>query len=288
MNDTRWQLAQLIEVGRYREARQILQHELSRAPRDPDLHWLAARTALGEKDEARAEDHVQQALAADPDHQGARVLLFVLCCAARRHAQAEELITGLIREQPDNASLLALYAELMLTTMHLEKARALTEQALRRDPDDHRARVVNVLLLTIEGKRAAAGQQLAELIRDDPESIEIAYTLLQVLTEQQRFAEALEVGRQLLRLDPGNRALVEALVELRAATHWIALPAYPLRRFGWVGAAATWAAGMAALRVILEYDAHLAGVLLGVWLLYVVYSWVHAPLLKRWLMRRGF
>jgi tetratricopeptide (TPR) repeat protein len=288
VNDARWQLSQLIEVGRYREALEILQRELSHAPHDPDLHVLGARAALGEKDEARAGEHVRHALAADPQHFEARVLLFVLCCAGKRHAQAEELIVALIRERPDSAALLALYAELMLTTMHLDKARALTEEALRRDPDDHRARVVNVLLLTIEGKRGDAGQQLAELIRDDPESTEIAYTLLRVLIEQQRHAEALEVGRQLLRLDPDNRALVEALAELRAATHWIALPAYPLRRFGWAGSAGMWVGALLSIRLAAARGPEWAGVLSALWVAYVLYSWVHAPLLKRWLMRRGF
>ncbi len=288
MNDEHLQLARLIDVGRYREARQILEHALGQAPHDPDLHCLAARAALGEDDRGRAEDHVRQALAGEPQHFEAHVLLFTLCTTDKRHAQAEELITGLIREQPYNAVLLALYAELMLTTMHLDKARALCNEALRRDPDEHHARVVNVLLLTVEGKRADAGEQLAELIREDPESTDVAFTLFQVLVEQNRHREALEIGRQLLRCDPDNRHLVEALAELRTATHWIGLPAYPMRRFGWAGSAALWVVALGSIRLVAAWSSAWAAGLLGLYLSYVIYSWVYPPLLKRWLLRRGF
>jgi predicted Zn-dependent protease len=284
----RLQLARLIEVGRYREAKQLLGQAFAETPADPELHCLAARAALGEKDQARARDHVEQALAAGPGHFEARVLLFVLDYHQDRYPEAERTIIELIRERPDNAHLLALYAELMLNTLKLDKARALTAEALRRDPDDERAQLVNVLLLTIEGKRDDAGVQLAELIRADPEGAEIARTLFNVLLEQNRHREALEVGRQLLKLDPGNRALVESLAELAAATHWIAWPAYPLRRFGWAGAAGLWASGVFVLPLVVKLNVALGVALVVLYLLYIVYSWVYPPLLKRWLMRQGF
>jgi hypothetical protein len=109
-----------------------------------------------------------------------------------------------------------------------------------------------------------------------------------VLLEQSRHREALEVGRQLLKLDPGNRALVEALAEVATATHWVAWPAYPLRRFGWLGAAGLWASGVFLLPLVVKLNVPLGIALVVLYVLYIVYSWVYPPLLKRWLMRRGF
>ncbi|HET8938118.1 MAG TPA: tetratricopeptide repeat protein [Polyangiales bacterium] len=288
MNELQFQIARLIEVGRMRDVKQLLQKAFAEAPHDPNLHCLAARAALRVDDEARAGEHVAEALAADPTHPDARVLHFALRCAARDYAEAERTITELIREAPHNGRLLALYAELMLTTMHLDKARALIEEALRRAPDDEHARLVNVLMLIVDGDRAAAGDQLADLIRGNPEGAEVTRTLYNVLIEQRRHREALAIGRQLLKLYPDNDELIDSLAALAAMTHWISLPAYPLRRFGWIGTAGLWVIGGAGVRLLSTVDLTLALGFTALYLLYVLYSWIHLPLLKRWLLRRGF
>ncbi|MEZ4331764.1 MAG: tetratricopeptide repeat protein [Myxococcota bacterium] len=288
MKDAERQISRLIEVGRHAEADRLLASELAEHPTDPDLHWLAARAALGAEDDVRAREHLEQALASDPHHFRARFLAFAIAFDAERFAEAEEIVTGLIREHPADAELIAWYAHLMLRTLHVAKARALVDEALARDPDEPVARRVDVLLLTIEGRSEHAGRRLEELIRDDPEGLATARTLFLVLAERGRHREAFEVGRQLLRADPANPALIDALVELRAATHWSALPAYPMRRFGWLGVAAVWGVGVVGVRAAASWSPAWSVTFLVLYLAYVVYAWVHPPWLKRWLRRRGF
>lgn len=288
MSDLRLQIDRLIEVGRHADADRLLAAAFAERPKDPDLHWLAARAALGRDDPAGAQDHLDQALASDPHHFGARFLSFAVAFDDERFVEAEAIVTGLIREYPADAELIAWYAQLMLKTLNLEKARALVDEAFARDPQDRVARRVDVLLLAIEGRAEDAGIRLEELIRGDPESLATARTLFLVLVERGRHREALEVGRQLLRVDPANADLVEALAELRAETHWIAIPAYPMRRFGWVGAAAVWGFGVLGARATASWSTAWALTFLVVYLGYIVYTWVYPPLLKRWLLRKGF
>lgn len=288
MNETFVQLDRLLDVGRHREARELVGRALAVDPADPTLHWFAARAAVGLDEVAVAEEHLHQALRIDPSHVPARFLSFAICFDAQRHAEAEQLITQLIREYPAEATYLAWYASLMVHVLDLAKARALVDEARRRDPENEQARQIDVLLLAIESRDEEAGRQLEGLIRDDPGSEQTARTLFVHLVRQGRHREALEIGRQLLLANPGDSNLVEALAELRASTHWLSLPAYPLKRYGWAASAVIWGGGILLSRVALQWNLVVGGVVMGLYLAYVVYTWVHLPLLKRWFLRRGF
>jgi hypothetical protein len=206
---------------------------------------------------------------------------------AHRFGEAEPAFLDLLREAPGNAGLLALYAQLMLFTANVEKASALVTEALRHEPDHRNARLVAVLVAIVSGKARTGGEQLADLVRQDPECERTARTLLLVLVEQHRHREALLVGQQLLRARPGDRGLVDMVIELRAHTHWVALPAWPLTRWGWAGAVGTWGVAILALGQLKRVSSTWAAILGVAYLVYVIYSWTHGPVLRRWLAWRG-
>lgn len=281
------QLEHLIERRRWAEAQRLLERSFRDAPQDPDAHCYAARIARGQGDDRSAKEHLARALAADPSHFLARLLRFDLLFDEKRWGEAEEVILDLLREAPDDADLLTSYGRLMLFTLHLEKARALVAEALRREPDDLGARTLAVLLATVQGDRDIASGRLAELVRDDPDGESTAYALFTVLLDQRRYREALRVGQELLRNDPGNSDLVAALIELRAATHPLALPAYPMHRFGWLGAGTVWMLAIVALMVLGRVAPTWAGGFALAYVGYCIYTWTYGPLLKRWIARRG-
>jgi hypothetical protein len=108
------------------------------------------------------------------------------------------------------------------------------------------------------------------------------------LQTEHREAEALEVAKEIVRADPGDADAVNAVIELRAQTHPLALPAWPLRRFGWVGSIGLWVLAVIGLQVVsktgrVEFALGLA----AVWIVYAIYSWTYLPLLRRWLRARG-
>lgn len=280
------QIAQLLRINRLAEASELIRHGFTQHPDDPTLHYYAAQVAWSNDDKPSAEEHLAQALASSPHHVAARELRFRLLMDNQEYPEAERVVVDLLREDPDNAEFLALYARLMMHTLHLAKAEALVREALRRDPESQSARLVRVLLAATRGDDQQARSALAELIHEDPNALSVGYTVLQLLVHERRHREALQLGRELLHVDPTNEALVEALIELRAATHWVALPAYPLVRWGWLASGVMWFGAVVALRVVRGSPAGAAFSI--VWLSYVVYSWVHGPFLKRWIRWRGF
>lgn len=287
MHETLLQVEHLIERRRWSEARRLLARVFHEAPGDPDAHCCAAHVADGEGDGKAAREHVQRALAVAPRHFVARLLRFEHLVDDRRYAEAEELVLDLLREAPGDVDLLTQYARLMLVTMHLDKSRELLREALRREPGHHHARTLSVLEATIEGDCALAEGRLAELLREDPEGERTAYLLFAVLIDRHRLREALRVGQELLRKNPHNPKLIDALVELRALTHPLSLPAYPAIRFGWAGSAAVWALAIATMMVLGRVAPTWAGGFVVAYLAYCIYTWVYRTPLRRWIARRG-
>ncbi len=287
MNTDYGQLERLLEVGRVDDARELVGGLLAEAPNDPDLHWYAARAALlnGDVDEGRRQ--IEAALGSDPGHFGARFLLFRIEMHTGRGAEAEQLVTDLIREQPEDADLLTEYADLMIQTLHLDKARALTDEALRLEPDNRSARITDVLLSTIEGQRSRAGTQLTRLVRENPDARDVAYTLLQNLTENGRSREALVLCQEMMQSDPGNQNLVDLAIALRVQTHPLALPLWPMQKFGWRASAAIWLGAALSIGLLRQTNSMWAVSLVSVYVVWVVYTWVFEAIMTRWFRARG-
>jgi hypothetical protein len=94
--------------------------------------------------------------------------------------------------------------------------------------------------------------------------------------------------RGILRAAPDNESVVEAMVESRVASHWTTVPLWPLTRYGWIGSGVLWAIAVGSFLLTRVFSPDLTGPLIAVYLVYVVYSWVWPPLLKRWLKAKGF
>jgi predicted Zn-dependent protease len=281
------QLERLLEQRRFGKARELIQELFAEDPQHPTAHLWAARLALAEDDTRSARSHVREVLRQDPEDFEARHVLFQVELEERRWAEAEEVLLGLLRERPEDPDLLTNYSWLMLCTVHVQKARELQREAIRRQPDHHGARVVGALLSLVEGAGGRARWEAAQLLREDPQGEARLSVLFAVLVNEGRHREALEIGRELLRLDPGDEELVEALIELRALTHWAAWPAYPFVRWGWAASAVVWVAAMVGVRLLATVDTRAAAILAFTFLAYVVYSWTFMPILRRWLRWRG-
>jgi len=281
------QVERLLEVGRVDEASQLLEHALSSEPDSAQLRTLAARIAIARRDYASAREQIGAALDLAPRDYLARWLLYAIEHDEDRYSEAERVLIELIRDHPNDAFLLAEYADLMLLTLHLEKARQLVDESLRLDPEGEVGRRTDALLRLVEGDREGANERVQSLIRDDPKSRRTALTLYRHLIEQHRQREALDVAKQLLRANPSDEALIAAIVDLRAQTHWLALPIRPLQRFGWAGSAGIWLGFIVIANFARRTDAVWAGAILAAYLAWVVYSWTYMPIMTRWIRARG-
>jgi predicted Zn-dependent protease len=281
------QVERLLDVGRPADARRTLAPALAAQPDDPALTLLAARVEDAAGDGAAARRLVADVLGRVPDDWDARVLHFAHLNQDDRHADAEQVILGLLREEPRHPGLLVLYARLMLETLRFDKARALTDEALRIAPDFHAAALLDAILSVAAGDDARAGDRVSELIAEDPERMSTARTAIAVFATAHRPKDALAIARSALRAAPGDARLVNAIVDLRMATHPLMLPYRPLVRYGWAGSAVMWGVGVGGIRVLNTVAPHLALGFTAVWLAYVVGSWAVPPLLRRHLARAG-
>ncbi len=288
LREIQFRVRNLIERRQYSQAQALLSEAFSIEPDDFANHLLAGRIALETDEYDDARTNIERALLQHPDSIEARLLMFSVERHSDRFAEAERIILDLLRDNPDDAQLFGCYAELMLRTLHLEKAGALAAESLRLDPTERLARTVSLLVRVIEGDRGGALAELEELVRNEAEALHAAWSIVMVLQSEHRHGEAFQVMRGILRSMPGDESIIEAMIELRAASHWSIVPLWPLNRYGWIGSGALWAAAVGSFLLSRALAPETTGPLVGGYIAYVVYSWIWPPLLKRWLRWRGF
>jgi predicted Zn-dependent protease len=281
------QLSRLIEIGRFDAADRLLRRAFSEAPADADNHFYAACVAEARDELTDARDHLGEFLRASPEHFEGRVLWARIARRSKQHSEAERVLLELLTERPNSAYLLALYAEVMLETLHVQKARALVDEALQRSPDEPLACVLDVLISLIEGDRSSARERLRRLVATSPRARHVALSMVTLLSTEGRDREALEIAQSVFRDSPGDPDLLDLVIELRARTHWMSIPAWPLMRFGWLAAIGSWVVVGIVVRVLGDRAPIVAAVVGVTWIVYCVYSWTYKPLLVRWLKWRG-
>jgi tetratricopeptide (TPR) repeat protein len=271
----------LIERRRLDQARALLAPALKAAPDDEDLlHRFAIIDYLDDDDEAAAAT-VQRLLSLAPSHYGGRILHAEILEHRNQFADAEGVWLGLLRDYPESADLYASYARLMLDTLNLTKAQRLAAEALRLEPENDSGLFVMATCDLIQGRPGKHSRHLETLVREHPENVRTTIALIFALQDRRDWAGALRLARELLRSQPTSEPIVELVRELEVETHWSMRPLYPMRRWGWGGAAAVWGVAMVALHALGNEPVAAA---VGVsWLAYVVYSWVWPAQLKRFL-----
>ena len=276
------QIGELLDRHRYPHAQQRLSEVL---PQFPDSLLLRHYQAFLDWVQGSSDDAVaglEAVLADAPDWYDARLLLARVRLDQDQYPEAEQVLLALLHDHPEDAQLYATYAEVMMRTMNFDKAERLAAEALRREPNDEQAMNVHVLSGFINSTSEEQRARLQQLLREHPDQAQTTIRLIQHLLEQGRHREAYELSRELVVADPSNETLVEATMELRRVNHWSMKPLWPLQRFGWAGSIAIWFGAVLLFRSgVLDEQPALAGIAAGVFLTYVVYSWVWPSILKR-------
>lgn len=279
------QASELLDRRRVGQARALLAGALREHPDHAGLLFESARADVLDERNASARGTLGQLLQQDPSHLPARWLLFHIEMDDGQLVQAEELVLGLLREMPASAQFLAGYSRLMLRSLHIEKARALADEALRQDPNDEDALRARTLCDIVERPGRTDSAALARLLAASPDD---AYTLRLVavaLIHANRPYQALGLARELLRHHPDDPHLLGMVKALRLQTHWSLWPLWPMQRWGWYGSIGLWVAVIVLYQVLRRVAPDALGPVSTVVLVYVAYSWIWPPLLRRWLER---
>ncbi len=179
---------QLHRQGRVREAESLYRQALASAACDAEVHYLhgVACQALGENQAAVAS--LRTAVAAEPDHAGARHYLGVALAHAGQLAEAVEQLGLALRLSPQSQEIAS----------NLRYAQAALEGEQGRD-------------LGLQGEFAAAAgcfERSLEVLPDDADTL---CNLGWVLAKQQKFNDAIARYKQCLKLQPSH---VDACVNL--------------------------------------------------------------------------
>jgi len=173
----------------------------------------------------------------------------------------------------------------MLRALMFPKARALALEALRRDPDSDDALRASALCDIVERPGANDSVALARLVASNPDDMYTMRLVVAALANASRDREAHALARELLRLQPDDPGLLELVRALRAQTHWSLLPLWPMLRWGWYGSIAMWIAALALLQTLRQVAPGAVGWVTLFLVVYIAYSWVWPPLLRRWINR---
>lgn len=288
MNDINYEnIWNLIHLRRYQLAKTQIASGFSQSPNDTELYYASAYIAWQLSDTEQGLAFTARGLQISPEHPSLLYVRFLLLEDNKSYQEAEDLIISLIRQHPANPDYFSAYARIMLFTFHLEKARELCNQALRIAPDHNDAKVVDLLLHITNGQLENSEKRIQELLHDNPDSQRHIRLLILILINKKHPKAALLLTQQLIRENPNDSALIELAIALRQETHWSAIPLRPLYRYGWPASIALWISFIGLVQI--DKRIHLPGFryVTIVYLIWIVYSWIHAPILSRWLKYRG-
>ncbi|MCP5101708.1 MAG: tetratricopeptide repeat protein [Chloroflexi bacterium] len=214
-------------------------------------------------------------------------LHFMLCnCEARldRIPQAEDAILTALRQTPENVQFLCRYARLVAGSGQLGKAAALVQKAKQFEPDHPAVAHTEIVIAYLRGDDKTAVRSGHEALKDAPDDLTSHYMLGHAYAGQGKVDQANRHLGTAARLNPQEKEFTTSARASRTWAHWLLLPLRPLYRFGsgkiWLGAIIT----MFALRALNLEDVSFWFAV--VYLIYVIYSWVVPPLLRRWTQRQ--
>lgn len=223
---------ELIDRRRIPQARRLLGEALAR---DPDHAGLLYQSALadwhaGAHGSARAT--LERLVERVPDDIATRGLLLTVLIVENELERAEELGRAMVEQFPGWPPALIGHARVKIAAGDLPKARALVADALRISPDNADALETKVLCDIVEGC-AADPDALGRLLQQSPEDRSVLMLAMHAHSHMGRHGEALRIARDLLRSDPTDPEAVRAVRKLSFyAEHWLAIPLWPIRRWG--------------------------------------------------------
>jgi hypothetical protein len=156
---------------------------------------------------------------------------------------------------------------------------------MKYDPDELNCMYVRLLCDFIDKRKNSETHSLQQLLARYPDAMQTMVSLVLVLVKRGRFRAALQVSQELLRAEPHNKDVLDIVLDLKAAAHWTMLPLWPLQRWGYVASFIIWLGGIVVFSIVVRYDEEAGGSLILALIVYVIYSWVWPPIVRRWIVK---
>lgn len=274
------QVDALLQRRRTDQARALIKQGLASHPDHTALLLQSAWTDYLDDESDQALRVVRQVLIVDPDNESARLLYFELLVEKEEHVAAERVIIELLREFPEDASYYGRYANLMLRTLNMTKALQLAREGLKYEPGNVECLAAQATCEFIENPHASS-HGLQQLLVNYPQLIRTLVLVVVALDQRGDVKGASQVARELVRAQPDNEHLVDLARQLKIKSHWTMLPMWPMQKWGWGASFAIWIIALVGTRTLNKVNPTAGAIFVGMVIVYVIYSWVWPPLLRR-------
>jgi tetratricopeptide (TPR) repeat protein len=275
------QVEALLQRRRYPQALALLKPALVNYPDHVELLLQAAWIDYLEDRPDQAMHTIRQVLTSAPLNESARLLYFHLLVEKAQSVDAERVVIDLLREYPEHASYYGRYADLMLRTLNVGKARQLAMEGLKYESEDLDCLSALTVCDFIESRSGEVSHSLQQMLVRHPQSVRTLVLIVIALQERGDHRGAKRVSQELVQANPDNESLVSIARELKTTTHWSMLPLWPMQRWGWAASFGIWILIIVGSRAIQKINPAWSGTFLGIVLIYVAYSWIWPPILRR-------
>ena len=181
---------QLIRVGNFERAQDLLAQALASHKNDPDLSETQGDLLLREGHPDQAAEVYRELLVAQPRRASARISLAKAYQQLQQNDRARHELETALRADTGSAEARAQLGHLELASGRQDAAEEAIKQALAADPSNLTANEDRAVLLVRAGRFSEAESLLHRLAKLDPRNPQIHYQLGKVLAQLQRPDEA--------------------------------------------------------------------------------------------------
>lgn len=274
-----------VTVDQPRRALEALDDAGAELVEEPAYWYLRALAHYRLDEDREAARLASTGLERDPASTDLLRLLALARSELDELAEAERAVLAGLELDPDDPTLLCTYARVLARGGQLEKAERVLDEAARLDPHAREVVRTRSLVAYLRGHDRRARRLTEELLAEDPEDADAHRMRGAVLLNGGDARGARASLETAVRDDPTDHSLADVTRGARVALHPLLWPMVPFARLGVGGSWVTAITLIFGLRA-LGFDTASA-VASGVWIALVAYSWVAAPLITRWLERRG-
>ncbi len=245
----------------------------------PDTYLLqaVAHLQLGRRHDAR--EAAERGLALDPGNPTLFQLLGVAHWERGDRPAAERAFLDGLSHAPENPHLLARYAMLVAEDGQIDKARRLAERAAARGPEDPFVARVRSLIAYLDGDDKTAQQIGAAALAGSPENAGLHALMGSYLLESGAIGRGTKHHLTSASIDPGDAGVRELGWQAKYLRHPLMRPLWFVDKFG---PGKIWLAWLVVFFTLRSAGAEeVAAVLALAYLVFVVYSWVVPPILRR-------
>jgi tetratricopeptide (TPR) repeat protein len=274
--------ARELEQGGFQETLRILEETEVESLLTTDFWYLRGFAQRGLEDYAEAADSFATVVTVKPGEVAAHALAadsFVRC--QRLGAAEQHLLSGLAAN-PHSTDLLEVYCFACARGGQTEKARALLKRLLERDPGNEAAFRLRILIEFVEGSDEGLYQATRQYLDELPDTPENALATGKAMLDGGRISGALRCFSEALQQDPTLRDRhPDFFEELSVLKSPLLFPCRLLDRYGrWL----PWAVGAVTMLALQSLHFAAGAVFAGVFALFLLYTWVAPPLVRRALL----